>query len=226
MNEEVRTLIIKRTESNKKVANAFACMDKVKLGYSIDHIFGLPGEEKNMKEGLDEALSYYKNTKSLIQINTFWLSIWPKTEMFKIAKERGMINDAEAERIENAVDDNIYFDLGSVQDKEVIKLCENYQIMFKLLPFMPQMLVNFLISTGLYLHIGWMPRMFTRRILDVATTLVNHDYKGYQYIKYYLWQIFRVTKIKMKNNFLNFSPARRLLESTIVAAVAGGKKQK
>lgn len=48
MNEEVRTLILKRTENNKKVANAFACMDKVKLGYSIDHMFGLPGEEENI----------------------------------------------------------------------------------------------------------------------------------------------------------------------------------
>jgi hypothetical protein len=225
MNEEVRTLIIKRTENNKKIADAFACMDKVKLGYSIDHIFGLPGEEKNMKEGLDEALSYYKNTKSLIQINTFWLSIWPKTEMFQIAKDRGMIDGAEAEKIENAVDDNIYFDLGSVQDKEVIKLCENYQIMFKLLPFMPKMLINFLISTRLYLHIGWMPRMFTRRLLDVATTLANHDYKGYQYIRYYLWQIFRVLKIKLKNKLPSFSPTKRLLESTIVGAATDGKKK-
>lgn len=225
MNEEVRTLIIKRTENNKKIADAFACMDKVKLGYSIDHIFGLPGEEKNMKEGLDEALSYYKNTKSLIQINTFWLSIWPKTEMFQIAKDRGMIDGAEAEKIENAVDDNIYFDLGSVQDKEVIKLCENYQIMFKLLPFMPKMLINFLISTRLYLHIGWMPRMFTRRLLDVATTLANHDYKGYQYIRYYLWQIFRVLKIKLKNKLPSFSPTKILLESTIVGAATDGKKK-
>jgi pyruvate-formate lyase-activating enzyme len=223
MNEEVRTLIIKRTESNRKVANAFACLDKVELGYSIDHIFGLPGEEDNMKAGLDEALSYYKNTKNLIQINTFWLSIWPKTEMFQIARDRGMIDDAEAERIENALDDNIYFDLGSVQDKEVIKLCENYQIMFKLLPFMPKLLVNFLIKTGLYLHIGWMPRMFTRRLLDVATTLVNHDYKGYQYIRYYLWQMTKVMKSKIRHKLPNFYPARRLAESTTVGLMTNSE---
>ena len=86
MNEEVRTLIIKRTENNRKVANAFVCLDKVKLGYSIDHIFGLPGEEENMQGGLDEALSYYKNAKSLIQINTFWLSIWPKQRCFRLLR--------------------------------------------------------------------------------------------------------------------------------------------
>jgi hypothetical protein len=222
MNEEVRALITKRTENNKKVANAFACLDKVGLGYSIDHIFGLPGEEDHMRAGLDEALRYYKNTKHLIQINTFWLSIWPKTEMFSIAKERGLIDDAYAERIENAVDDNIYFDLGSVQDKEVVKLCENYQIMFKLLPFMPKLLVNFLIKTELYLHIGWMPRMFTRRLLDVATTLVNHDYKGYQYIRYYLWQMTKVVKSKLRNKLPNFSPTRRLAESTTVGLMADG----
>ena len=136
--------------------------------------------------------------------------------MFQIARDRGMIDDAEAERIENALDDNIYFDLGSVQDKEVIKLCENYQIMFKLLPFMPKLLVNFLIKTGLYLHIGWMPRMFTRRFLDVATTLVNHDYKGYQYIRYYFWQMTKVVKSKIRHKLPNFSPARRLAESTTV----------
>ena len=142
--------------------------------------------------------------------------------MFQIAKDRGMIDDAEAERIENALDDNIYFDLGSVQDKEVIKLCENYQIMFKLLPFMPKLLVNFLIKTGLYLHIGWMPRMFTRRFLDVATTLVNHDYKGYQYIRYYLWQMTKVMKSKIRHKLPKFSPARRLAESTSVGLMTDG----
>ena len=140
--------------------------------------------------------------------------------MFQIAKDRGMIDDAEAERIENAIDDNIYFDLGSVQDKEVIKLCENYQIMFKLLPFMPKALVNLLIKTGLYLHIGWMPRMFTRRLLDVATTLDNHDYKGYQYIRYYIWQINKVVKSKLFNKLPKFYTAKRLVETASIGLMA------
>jgi hypothetical protein len=58
--------------------------------------------------------------------------------------------------------------------------------------------------------------MFTRRLLDVATTLVNHDYKGYQYIRYYVWQITKVLKSKMKNKIPIFSSTRRLAESTSV----------
>lgn len=190
MNEKTRDKILNRHESNKQIVKCFELLDKYKLNYSVDHIFGLPGETE--KEQI-EAFHYYKKLKSCSRITIFWLEYLPKTRMVEIAKERGMLTQQDIDNINHAKEPN-YLDGGSLRDPSLKKVFKTYQILFRALPIIPVPIANFLFKTRLYKLAKILPTTLTLLIIDVLVSFIRNDYSAFQYLKYYIYQVRKCRK--------------------------------
>jgi len=84
-----------RFETNEQIIKCLNACDKYNLKYSLDHIFGLPNETE--KEQL-EAAKLYSNLKSIVKMNCFYMTIFPRTDMVEKAKEAGLINEKDVKK--------------------------------------------------------------------------------------------------------------------------------
>lgn len=196
MNQKTRNEVLKRLETNEQIINCFKALDKYKVNYSIDHIFGLPYETE--KEQI-EAARVYAKLKSCSRITVFWLTYFPKTDMVQIAQNAGLISQKDIESIERGDEPTYQTEQGSLRDEKLKDIFKNYQILFRLMPVLPKFVINFILDHHLQRFFKYLPRGTVVFLADHYVSFARHDYSAINYLKYYLFQMKKVMKFKILN---------------------------
>jgi len=108
---QVRRDVLNRNYSNDQVRASVAALKKYGIHVSLDHIVGLPGDTP---ETLGAAAELYADLHP-DRLLTFWLECFPGTGILRIAREHGMLTDADVDRIERG--DSGYRYAGGTLDK-------------------------------------------------------------------------------------------------------------
>ncbi|MCK4325645.1 B12-binding domain-containing radical SAM protein [bacterium] len=146
--EKTRKKLLKRPETNEQIIKIAAWCHKVRVNFSVDHIFNIPFEGVKEQE---EALSFYNRLRP-IGINTFGLMYFPKTEIIESAQEARLLSEKDVEAINQGklfVSSNISGFLG----KDILhsgRRNYNFAFLFSLLPLLPQRLMNYMIRRKWY----------------------------------------------------------------------------
>lgn len=129
--ERIRKEVFMRNESNESILRAVAYLKEVQLPFNIDHIFGAPTETE---EDLKKSYDFYRAIRPNM-LQTFWLTYYPGTRIVSLAKEKGLLNDAD---IENINEGRIGFthSTGSVEKKR-LSLYKKYELLFELITIAP-----------------------------------------------------------------------------------------
>ncbi len=86
---------VNRKGDREKVTQTLASLAEFDVPYSVDHIIGLPGE--GAADQLD-ALRFYVEAQPK-RIVTHWMTYFPGTTALDHARERGLLDDADVNRI-------------------------------------------------------------------------------------------------------------------------------
>jgi len=95
--DKIRKDILGRKESKEHLEKISILCNKYELSFSIDHIFGIPGEDHSH----EKKILYYYNRLRPKKIDKFWLNFYPGTEIISTAMNSGLINEKDIEKIEN-----------------------------------------------------------------------------------------------------------------------------
>ncbi len=151
-NEDIRKIILKRTESNEKVKNIADWCHKYGLDFSIDHIFYLPGETK---ENLIESLRFYNEIRPTFI--TFGSLIYlPGTEIIDIGIQKGLISESDRDLIYegkhySATESHLKRIAGSSgKNKTDAAFINKVAYTFSLISFKSQDYVNTLINSDFF----------------------------------------------------------------------------
>jgi len=146
VNEDTRRKIINRYETNDKLKEVFALCDQYHLEYNIDHIFGLPFESE---KDYIKAAEIYINNKYCTKINNCWLSYFPSTEIVNIARQHGMLNEKDIKDIKEGKI-RTYTSGGSITDKKLIRICNNFSLFFEMIPILPKKISRIILKYSFY----------------------------------------------------------------------------
>ncbi|MBZ0253299.1 MAG: radical SAM protein [Candidatus Methylomirabilis sp.] len=186
LNEAVRNFVLARTESNTENTHAMAICDKYGIRYDVDHIFGLPEERE---EDFVQAARYYRKRRYLNRIKCHNLTYFPQTEMVEIARKKGLIDDAEVERI-NRGEVGDFFHGRTVDRDDAERWARRYQTLFKVLPVTPAFALEWLLKDGRLRHLEKVPSPAV--ILgQILVAIRGRDYRFVLYVKYYFWRLRR-----------------------------------
>ncbi len=134
MDEGLRRSKLGRGESNDEVLRAFETLERHGLRFIVDHIFDVPGEDE---AGLRQAIEAYTRFSKLIRVTCFHLAYYPRTDIVRHGLEAGLIDPAAVRRIEGGQLD-LYFYRDANQHAPASKLQAQAEVLFALLPLLPQ----------------------------------------------------------------------------------------
>lgn len=193
MNEQVRKEALFRPETNAQIRAGLEACEAAGLPYSLDHMFGLPGETETDNA---DALRFYATLKHCMRVTCFWLSYFPHTPMLDLAVRRGLVSSEEAERINNveAGEHALYIYQGSVRDPQKILEYRGYQLLFRAAPLLPSWLLQRWSSPATARRLGRIPRFPLLYLIDGLVSLKHNDGQGFAYLKQYAWQLWRLVQ--------------------------------
>jgi anaerobic magnesium-protoporphyrin IX monomethyl ester cyclase len=187
-NSKVRKEVLLRDETTEQVIIALDNLEKSGINYSADLILGLPGESE---EDLVFALKTLSPRKHLIRASIFWLQYAPKVDITNQALKQGFIGKKEEELINKGLQDN-YLSTGSAMEDERKRILKTYHIMFRLLPIVPHKIMLWLLDSGIYKNIRFLPFQIPIIIaIDVFVSYARKDYYAKWIMKWYVKQIVR-----------------------------------
>ncbi len=187
-NPEVREKVLLRRETDEQIVQALDALEAAGINFSADLIVGLPDEKE---EDLVQALKVLVRYHRLIRASIFWLQYLPKVEITDRAIQKGYITGADAKNINEGRQDN-YLSTGSAMEPQRKKILKTYHIMFRLLPILPERVLNFLLERQWYRVFRFIPlQILLIIIIDVWVSFVRNDYYAKWIMGWYLKQINR-----------------------------------
>jgi len=176
MDEQVRKDSCERYETNEEILTMLQTLDKYKLKYELDHIFGLPGDTE---QSYAYAAQVYKNGSSLLKINTNILSYIPKTSIIDKSIKAKQIKKSDVQAIDEGKE-GCRVGPGSERDTEKLHLYQSYLVLYKMIRLIPKSLFHFMLHTKIYRHlrhfdpaIGYIARYLSRDTID--TVYMNQE---------------------------------------------------
>jgi len=136
---------IDRKGDREKVKQTLGFLAEHGVAYSVDHIIGLPGE--GAAEQLD-ALRFYAAAQPK-RIVTHWMTYFPGTTALDHARQRGLLDAADVERILDGDVGPGYVFGGNKEyrDHDDLRYLSG---VFDLLPFLPQPVIDWLLEERRY----------------------------------------------------------------------------
>lgn len=183
VDENKRMTLLKRSSSNKIIAEAIDLLKKAKIYVICDTIFGFPDE--NNKEL--ERLSYFYSRHLPNHIEIFWLRYYPKAEITSWAFKKGYINQKKVEEIE---DGKLSCGIARGGD-HINNYAKKFMLFFYILRFIPYSWRLFIIRKKLY---RFLPSHFSTIILYILGRIYNrarYDLNISRTIKRYGYSIFQ-----------------------------------
>lgn len=145
--EKTRFNILKRYESNEQVLKAAQHCHKANLNFSIDHIFNIPTE--GVRE-YEEAVVFYNKLRPSV-IHSYQLQYFPGTEIIQTAIKEKIIKKSEVNKINRGLTStSLVVGIGGKDNFQSKHSYNNFQLLFTILPLLPQEWVNFIIKHKLY----------------------------------------------------------------------------
>ncbi len=144
---------LNRKGSYEKMKRSLRLMKRSGIYFSVDHIFGLPGETDRDHKLATELYNQVRPNNILL----YWLVYYPKTDIIKHGLEAGLITPQEVALIEEG--------RGHISYKhaqgELYRQAYPYYILFNLLPLkiIPRSLVDWVVRRNLIRLFRW--PMFT-----------------------------------------------------------------
>lgn len=139
---------VDRKGDREKVVQTLQYLNEFAVPYSVDHIIGLPGE--GAADQLD-ALRFYAEVQPK-RIVTHWMTYFPGTTALDHARARGLLDDAEIERILDGDVGPGYMFGGNKEYREHDEL-RHLSGVFDLLPLLPRGAIEWLIEDRRYRHL-------------------------------------------------------------------------
>lgn len=146
MDEKVRHESCERYETNEEILKMLSILDKYKLKYELDHIFGLPGDTESSYQF---AARVYKSGKSLLKINTNILSYIPKTSIIDKSLKAKQIRKNDLKTIEKG-QEGCRVTSGSERNKKRLNMYQNLLVLYKTIRLFPKPVLEVLLNYRLY----------------------------------------------------------------------------
>jgi radical SAM superfamily enzyme YgiQ (UPF0313 family) len=185
LNEEIKKNVIDRHDENKHVYAAVENMERAGLRYSLDFIFGLPGQTE---DELQEGARLVATAKNCIRASVFWLQYLPGVGLTENAFHSNRLSQLDIENIEKGDQDH-YMSFGSIEDEKQKELLNNYMLLFRLAPITHKKIIEFILDRKLQRWFGRMPQTLIIVIVDVLVTFIRRDYWSMYAIKSVYWEI-------------------------------------
>lgn len=147
VNSDTLTAVDRRGD-REKVVQTLACLRDHGVPYSVDHIIGLPGE--GAADQID-ALRFYAAAEPK-RIVTHWMTYFPGTTALDQARERGILDTADIERILDGDVGPGYMFAGNKEYRDHDEL-RRISGMFDLLPLLPRPAIDWLLESRRYRHL-------------------------------------------------------------------------
>jgi hypothetical protein len=213
LNEDVKLRIINRHDSNDHVYSAIDNMEKAGLRYSLDFIFGLPGQEL---DELEQGARILSRVKNCIRASVFWCQYLPGVGLTSYAFNQGLLTAADVDDVLAGNQDH-YMSYGHVEDEKRKKILNNYMVLYRLAPILNNRVMSFILDKGLQRYFSFLPQTPIIIFVDVLVSFIRKDYWAIYAIKSVFWEIWRRVD---KNFFLriNSPPVQdpNLTESSLV----------
>lgn len=186
MDTRTREEVLKRSfETDDKIKRALKVCDSLAIPYSLDHIFGTPFADAKEHE---KTAAFYATTKA-IRVCCYALFYYPKTEITEDGIRAGILDKNAVDSIEEGKA-RLYV-YGSSLRPDEMKVFRALRNFYALLPLAPSPLLVFLIKTGLYKSLRFMPRAFALSCEAFVSIRTGHE-RGVDYIRYYLQHLKKV----------------------------------
>lgn len=178
ISEPSRHKILDRHESNSEIKKALTLLKEAGIGFSVDHILGIPYENE---QDQIEAVKFYNELRPDL-IDTFWMTYYPRTKIVDIALQAGILSEGEKNKIEAGLGTSHAYAGKRKNEKSLIP----FQFLFGYLPFIPTHLVYYILKKKWY-------RFFTINSLFLSTVLPR-------FIRAFFWNDYNARN-QMKRNY-------------------------
>lgn len=139
---------VDRKGDREKVTQTLAFLSEFDVPYSVDHIIGLPGE--GASDQLD-ALRFYAQVQPK-RIVTHWMTYFPGTTALDHARQRGILDEADVDRILDGDVGPGYMFGGNKEYRDHREL-QHLSGVFDLLPLLPGEAIHWLLDRRRYRHL-------------------------------------------------------------------------
>ncbi len=192
MDETFKHENLRRYEDSNHIVQALEAMHRYGIKPKADHMLGLPGEPIGSQA---TALKLYAE-QTPKRIQTFWTCFLPGTDMMKQAVQQGILNEEQAERLNEGIDFYFFRNKENIKNPELVKIYQSYEFLYKVMPAVPAFLKQRLKPE----HVSWMPNMATRvlaSVFDVYTGFRHGNPEFAAYAKHYLFHLYSFFRRKM-----------------------------
>ncbi len=141
-NKELGRNILNRRCSTKDTRKAIRLFKKESIHITTDNMVGLPLQKSD--DVLEMARFYSENGVEFVQ--TYWLRYFPKTEIVKIARQMGLLDDEMMNRIEESENTSFFTHKGDTFNRELAKSVNSLYV----LNMVPGRLSSFLIRHNIH----------------------------------------------------------------------------
>jgi len=180
MDKRTREEVLKRSfETDEKIERAVTVCDSLSIPYSLDHIFGIPFADP--QEHLKTA-RFYSRTKA-VRVCCYALFYYPRTEITEDGLKSGILDEKAVEEIEEGRA-RLYV-YGSSLKEDEMKVFRALRNFYALLPLLPEAVLLFILNTGLFRALRFMPRPFAL-LCEAAVSIKTGHQRGVEYIRYYM----------------------------------------
>lgn len=190
MDEKNRKALLHRPETNEEVRRCFRALDKYRVRYSIDHIFGLPNERD--EQHLYDAAWEYSQLQGLHKSNFFFLTCYPKTPMVGYAIQHGMIRPEDEQKINAGEQDDFCYDYGITTDPGLRRLFRAYVLFYRLIPVLPRRLKEFMLRNGIVRLLWIFPKTPALVLIDLFLAFRNRDPVSRHFLAHYFMWLWRI----------------------------------
>jgi len=146
LNQGTRAQALNRPETNEEISRSIGVLEKYKLRYELDFIFGLPGDDICTYE---DTVDFLKKMKHLNRVSALSLSYLPKTEIIDRSMQCQDISEDDLMKIEQGLE-GCQTDRGSIRDIHKRRLAEQYNLLYRLCAFLSESQIDLIRRTGLH----------------------------------------------------------------------------
>lgn len=192
--ERLRREVLGRIETNDEVRKCAEICNRLKLKFSIDHIFDIPLETE---ADYIESAKLYNELQPTI-INTFYLAYYPSTAIIQTAVKNGILKADDIEKIEEGKFTTTFtISIGSDErTKKRIEMYNRYLLAFTLIPILPKFILDTIIDKGYYKHFAKIPTFFIMIIKIFLRIKIGQFYLYWGEIERLSYNVFKVLKLK------------------------------
>ncbi|MCS6933597.1 MAG: B12-binding domain-containing radical SAM protein [Chitinophagales bacterium] len=209
MDESFKKESLLRYERSEDVENALNLMRKYGLLAKVDHMFGLPNEPMEAQE--NARVLYAKTHPKRVQ--TFWTCYLPGTQLMREAEERGDLTPEQVRKINEGEEFYFFRNTENVKDKHKMHQYKLYEVIFRLMPALPD-------SWKIHLTLqkaSLIPAFLVRPLSMMADIITGFKQRNPEFIAYALHNLYHLKRFFLKKIGLKAAPASRVIEDVSFA---------